>query len=355
MTPLKHRQQTVNLIGEATAAGARLFKACKMAGIHTSTYRRWQTGDSVLEDRRPQADRPEPRNKLSLEERERLLAVFHQPAFQSLPPSQVVPRLADQGLYLASESTCYRVLHAAGEQRDRGRAKARQRRAKPKAYEASRANQVWSWDVTWLKGPARGLFYYLYMIIDIFSRKIVGWEIHEHECGDLSAKLVQKAVLREQCRSTLDVLHADNGSPQKSSTLRAMLEALQVEPSYSRPRTSNDNPYSESVFRTTKYRPDYPVAGFHSIDQARDWVLGFVQWYNHEHKHSGIQFVTPEERHKGKDIDILKQRTVVYEKAKAAKPERWSGSTRNWSRENVVVLNPDPDSKKLSPCSIAFT
>jgi transposase InsO family protein len=328
--------------------GARLRKACEVIGVHPITLRRWQDGDGVLADQRPLAERPEPRNKLSPEERERLLSVFHEPAFQSLPPSQVVPRLADQGLYLASESTCYRVLHEADEQHDRGRAKRRQKRAKPTAYAAIGPNQVWSWDVTWLKGPARGLFFYLYMIVDIFSRKIVGWEVYDRECGELASVFMQRTVMSERCFGTLEVLHADNGAPQKSSTLRAKLQALEVEPSYSRPRTSNDNAYSESLFKTTKYRPDFPVDGFNSIDQARNWALSFVRWYNLEHRHSSIGFVTPDERHQGADIAILKQREVLYEQAKAAKPERWSGKTRDWSRKGCVVLNPDPPTPKES-------
>lgn len=331
----------VELIGEAVQSGARLVKACEVVAIYPSTYRRWQDDEGVRADQRRVAQRPAPANKLSEKERAQLLAVFHQPEFQSLPPSQVVPRLADRGVYLASESTCYRVLHEAGEQHDRGRAKARQKRAKPAEYRTTGPNQVWSWDVTYLKGPARGLFFYLYLIVDIFSRKIVGWEVYERECGALASDLVKRTVMAESCLGTPAILHADNGSPQKSSTLRATLQQLGIEPSYSRPRTSNDNAYSESLFRTAKYRPDFPADGFASLQQAREWVLGFVRWYNREHRHSGIRFVTPDERHRGVDIAILKAREVVYEAAKAAKPERWSGKTRDWSRPDCVWLNPD--------------
>jgi transposase InsO family protein len=223
-----------------------LFRACEEVGIASSTYRRWQDEGGVLQDRRPNAERPTPGNKLTLEEREQLLSVFHEPAFKSLPPSQVVPALADSGIYLASESTCYRVLHEAGQQHDRGRARQRQQRAKPAEYAAMGPNQAWCWDVTWLRGPARGMFFYLYMIVDVFSRKIVGWEVYEKECGELASALVRRAVMSEGCLRRPDMLHADNGSPQKSATLRATLQQLGIEPSYSRPRVSNDNPYSES-------------------------------------------------------------------------------------------------------------
>ena len=315
-------------------------------GIASSTFRRWQYEGRVLEDQRPVAPRPTPVNKLAPEERERLLSVFHGPGFESLPPSQVVPALADSGVYLASESTCYRVLHEAGQQHDRGRARQRQRRSKPAEYAATAPNQAWCWDVTWLKGPARGMFFYLYMIMDVFSRKIVGWEVYEKECGELASTLVRRAVMAQSCLRSPDILHADNGSPQKSATLRTTLQQLGIEPTYSRPRVSNDNPYSESLFRTTKYRPDYPIDGFSELTQAQDWVLGFVRWYNHEHRHSAIRFVTPQERHTGADIEILKSRSVLYEKAKAERPERWRGKTRDWSRPDVVWLNPDQPKEK---------
>lgn len=345
---LEDRQLIVDIIGEAVGSGARLSAACEEVGIHMSTYRRWQNRGAVLEDQRPGAHRAAPPNKLNAKERERLLSVFHEPGFESLPPSQVVPALADRGIYLASESTCYRVLHEANEQHDRGRARQRQRRAKPAEYAATGPNQAWSWDVTWLKGPVRGLFFYLYMIVDVFSRKIVGWEVYDRECGELASHLVRRAVMSEGCLGCPDILHADNGSPQKSSTLRATLQQLGIEPTYSRPRVSNDNPYSESLFRTTKYRPDYPVNGFIDLEQARDWVLGFVRWYNKVHRHSGIKFVTPEERHTGADVAILKQREVVYAQARANTPERWSGKTRDWSRPTVVTLNPDNPSNENS-------
>lgn len=341
MIVLEHREHSVEIIGEAVASGARLFKACEVVGIASSTYRRWQDDGVVGADRRPTADRPPPANKLATEEREQLLSVFHQPEFESLPPSQVVPALADKGIYMASEATCYRVLHEADQQHDRGRARARQQRSKPAEYAATGPNQAWSWDVTWLKGPVRGLFFYLYMIMDVFSRKIVGWEVHDRECGELASQLVRRAVMSAGCLRCPAILHADNGSPQKSSTLRATLQQLGIEPSYSRPRVSNDNAYSESLFRTTKYRPDFPVNGFATLAESREWVLSFVRWYNLEHRHSGIKFVTPEQRHTGVDVEILKQRKALYENARAERPERWSGDTRDWTRPSVVILNPD--------------
>jgi transposase InsO family protein len=184
------------------------------------------------------------------------------------------------------------------------------------------------------------------MIVDIYSRKIVGWEIHSREAGERASELIKRAVLSEKSIGRPLVLHADNGSPQKSSTLLTTLHNLEIEPSYSRPRVSDDNPYSESLFRTCKYRPDYPYKGFKDISEARIWVYSFVQWYNNEHRHRGIKFVTPAQRHSGQDKILLAKRKTVYEKAKARHPERWSGMTRNCLPTEEVWLNPNKQKKE---------
>jgi transposase InsO family protein len=183
------------------------------------------------------------------------------------------------------------------------------------------------------------MFYYLYMIVDIYSRKTICWEVHPFESADFGAKLLHKAILAEGCLLDPPVLHADNGGPQKGFTMKAKLEALGVTPSYSRPRVSNDNPYSESLFRTCKYRPDYPTHGFESIDTARKWVRKFVRWYNEDHLHSAIRFVTPAQRHRGEDETILANRRRVYEQAQQKHPNRWSGRSRNWQPVEEVWLN----------------
>ena len=182
--------------------------------------------------------------------------------------------------------------------------------------------------------------------MDVFSRKIVGWEVYDRECGELASLWIRRAVMSEGCLRGPDILHADNGSPHKPSTLRATLEQLGIEPTYSRPSVSSDNPYAESLFRTTKYRPDYPANGFIDIETAGVWVLRFVRWYNEEHRHSGITFVTRMERHTGLGIEILAARESLYERVKAEKPERWSGQTRDWSRPEAVMLNPDKPVEK---------
>ena len=337
------RRNAVELIEEARAGGARLEPACETLGITARTYQRWTCGGEVGCDGRPDAVRPEPGNRLSVTERERILAVCHKPEYASLPPGQIVPSLADQGVYIASESTFYRVLHAADEQHHRGRSNKPRHSSPPKGYCATRPNQIWTWDITYLPTLVRGLFFYLYMILDVFSRKIVGWEVHHSENSFNAAVLVEKTVWAEGCILNPPVLHADNGSAQKGFTLRAKLEALGISASYSRPRVSNDNPFSESLFRTVKYRPQYPAGGFDLIEVARDWVKRFVYWYNHEHRHSAIRFVTPAQRHTGEDLKILDARRRVYEQAKAGSPERWTGNTRNWNYIAEVWLNPPAD------------
>lgn len=344
---LTERRYIIAIIDEARSSGARLAEACRTVEIDASTYRRWQHCGSVKVDQRSITRRPAPVNKLSKQERELILLTCDLPEFKSLPPSQIVPSLADTGIYLASESTFYRVLHDALRQHDRGRARARQKRSKPDEFVATGPNQCWCWDVTYLKSPTRGMFYYLYLMIDVFSRKVTAWEVHETESGELASDLMRRGVLAEGCAGELVRLHADNGSIQKSSTLRATLEWLGVEPSYSRPRVSNDNAYPESFFRTTKYRPDFPEDGFANLGEARKWCSRFIRWYNEEHKHSALKFVTPGERHRSEDVAILAKREEVYREAKAAKPERWSGKARNWSRPGPVKLNPDKPLEKL--------
>lgn len=187
----------------------------------------------------------------------------------------------------------------------------------------------------------RGLFWYLYLIEDIYSRKIVGWEVHERETGEWAAALLQRSIMAEQCFGQPLVLHADNGSPMKSQTMRVKLEELGISPSYSRPRVSNDNAFSESLFRTLKYCPAWPAQGFATLGEARAWVMKFVDWYNNRHCHSALKFVTPAQRHRGEDREILEQRDRIYEQAKARNPQRWSGQTRNWGAVGPTALNPE--------------
>ncbi len=345
MISILDRRKTVTLINKARHDGARLVPICQVLGISLRTYQRWSRSKVVKPDARPTAQRPEPANKLTTEERQRVLDLCHHREYASLPPGQIVPRLADQGQYIASESSFYRILHDANEQHHRGRSTKPRYLRPPQGYCATGANQVWSWDITWLPAPIRGMYFYLYMIMDIYSRKVVAWEVHPMESAQLASILVQKAVLSEDCLLEPPVLHADNGGPQKGFTMKAKLEALGITPSYNRPRVSNDNPYSESLFRTFKYRPEYPVKGFATVNAARKWVSDFVNWYNGEHRHSAIRYVTPDQRHNGEDLKILANRRRVYQMAKQRRQDRWSGSTRNWEPIEEVWLNCPKDAE----------
>ena len=338
--------EAIQLIDDTVDHGARLSKACECLGITERTYYRWQFLNkeyNSYEDRRAYADHSEPMNKLTPEERQKVIDTVNEERFASMPPCEIIPALADEGRYIASESTFYRILREEKMQNHRGRNREPGKHGKPTSYVATAPNQVWTWDITYLKGPVKGSFFYLYLIIDLFSRDIVGWEVWEEESADHASVLIRRTCLAQGRLTTVPlVLHSDNGSPMKGATMLETLYALGITPSNSRPRVSNDNPYSESLFKTLKYRPNYQPKGFENIEEARGWCSVFVYWYRYEHHHSGIKFLIPAERHAGKSEEILAKRTKVYEAAKAAHPERWNGrSTRNWDNIEEVYLNPD--------------
>ena len=341
------RLSTLELINEAKANGASLSKACKEMGIDEQTYFRWikklkLTG--IIDDLRPTALRPPPTNKISFDEEEQILKVANSPEFADCSPKQIVPKLADQGIYIASESTIYRVLHKHSICHHRRKGKVHGVREVP-THSADAPNQVWMWDITYLPGPIKGTFYFLYLISDLFSRYVVGWEVWLEQTAEHASMLVSKAHLAGHIKpgDTL-VIHSDNGSPMKGSTMLATLQSLGIVASFSRPRVSNDNAFAESLFSTFKSRPSYNGNGFASLDDARQFVASFVAWYNNEHYHSGICYLTPVQRHRGNWRAVLKNRTEVYEKAKSNHPERWNNRpVRNWSAPDVVYLNPVKD------------
>jgi putative transposase len=326
------------LIREAVAAGARQFKVCEILELDERTVQRWRL-DAEGEDRR-RGPKTAPGNKLSVAEREKVLATVNSREFRDLPPKQIVPLLATRGSYLASESTMYRILREEDQLRHRENSRPSTKRHKPDELVATAPNEIWSWDITYLKSLVLGRFFYLYMVVDVWSRKIVAWEVHEEESAEHAARLLNEAHRRERVAPGRLALHSDNGAPMKGATLLATLQRLGVATSFSRPSVSNDNPYSESLFRTLKYRPGYPSGAFDTIEDAKTWVEGFVRWYNAEHLHSAIRFVTPDDRHSGRDLEILEHRQAVYEKARGQRPERWSGNTRNWHPIMEVKLNP---------------
>jgi len=333
------RKEIITLVNEACDSGARQSNACECIGISAKTFQRWCRPDNARDGRLD--TKHEPGNKLTELERQRIIKVANEPEYADLPPSKIVPKLADKGIYLASESTYYRVLKDANQLSHRQKARPTRQRKKPRALTATGPNQIYSWDITYLPTAVKGIFLYLYLVMDIYSRKIVGWQVYEEESSALAGELMTDICQREGILPDQVILHSDNGSPMKGATLLATLQELGVIPSFSRPSVSNDNPYSESLFRTLKYSPEYPDRPFFDLLAARIWVQGFVDWYNHEHLHSAINFVTPEQRHKGLDVKILAQRKQVYEQAKSNHPERWSGDIRNWEPVGEVYLNPE--------------
>lgn len=343
------RREALQLIEEAVTAGARRAPACAELGFSLRTLQRWQHNP---EDQRPTAQRPVPANKLSPEERCRVLEVANQPEFASLPPHQIVARLADRGIWLASESTFYRVLKEAEQQHPRGRSRPPVKRM-PTTHVADGPNQLWCWDITWMPSTVRGRYFYWYMIKDVYSRKLIANEVHECESAEQAAQLLRQACLREQLGGQPLVLHSDNGSAMKGSTMLAAMQSLGVMPSFSRPRVSNDNAYAEALFRTAKYCPLWPEQPFDTLDKARCWVNGFVGWYNHEHRHSALKFVTPAQRHAGQAEELLGKRIELYEAARARHPERWSGNIRDWSLAPTVCLNPERESGLLEKLKAA--
>ena len=331
------RQEAMMLIEQAVQAGARQALACRELGVSARTLQRWQ---HQAVDGRPEAQRPAPPNKLSQEERRAVLDAANRTGFASLTPHQIVPKLADEGVYIASESTFYRVLKAAGQDARRGRSQSPRKHVLT-THRADGPNQVWCWDITWMPTTVKGRYFYWYMMKDIYSRKLVVNEVHESENSEQAAALLKRGCLKEQTAGRPLVLHSDNGTAMKGATMLASMHQLGVMPSFSRPRVSNDNAYAEALFKTAKYCPLWPERPFDTLDEARVWVQQFVHWYNEEHCHSGLKYVTPGQRHRGQADSLLAHRTAVYEAARASKPERWAGPIRNWDLHNVVYLNPE--------------
>lgn len=326
-------------IVEAQASGTRLAPACRVVGISARTVERWRA--------RPDGDdgrcgpRHRPSNALSVAEEAQVLSVLTSSRYSGLSPNQLVPQLADEGLYLASESTMYRLQRRHGLRARKPTTSRTHVTRGCTVYQATRPNQVWSWDITWLPTTVRGVYLYLYLVMDVWSRRIVGWRVADRESADVAAALVTQACTDGKVDPRGLVLHSDNGTPMRASTMVSTLQWLGVVPSFSRPHVADDNPYSEALFRTMKHTPAYPRLPFADLISAQRWVTRFVAWYNAEHHHSAIRFVTPDERHNGLEHDVLEKRRELYERARTSNPERWARSIRNWTPVELVVLNPE--------------
>jgi len=340
---VEDRRSCMELVKQAKASGAGRAACCQVLEVSLRTVERWEKDPAKGDQRRG----PDTvcAHGLSEAEKQAIVEVSNSSTYRDLSPWQIVAQLADEGSYLGSESSFYRVLKQNDLLSHRQKSKPHVH-SRPKDLLARNPNEVWSWDITYLNSPLRGAYYYLYLVEDIFSRLIVGWTIEEVESAEHAARLIDRACREQGIARGKLTLHSDNGAPMTGATLLATLERLGVAPSLSRPSVSDDNPYSESLFKTLKYRPSYPDGAFGGLDEAREWVRRFVLWYNTEHLHSAIHFVTPGSRHLGLDKAILAKRSAVYENAKRLNPLRWSRHTRNWSPITEVRLNPKKETMK---------
>lgn len=324
-------------------AGPRLGIAptCAALGVSTASYYRRVKPKPVA---RP---RPTPARALDTRERETVLGLLHEPRFVDLAPAQVYAHLLDEGRYLCSPRTMYRVLATCQEVRER-RDQLRHPRYTAPQLLATRPNEVWSWDITKLLGPVKWTYFYLYVILDIFSRYVVGWMVAHRESARLAQKLIAETCARQSIAPLTLTLHADRGSSMTSKPVALLLADLGVTKTHSRPHVSDDNPFSEAQFKTLKYRPDFPER-FGSIEDARAHCRVFFAWYNTEHRHSGIGLLTAHDVHHGLADKRVAARTHVLTAAHAAHPERFVGGVpRPPARPTAVWINPPPTATSRS-------
>ena len=292
-------------------------RACQLTGRSRASHYR----DALGPMHGPPAPRCSPANKLTDAELDALLDLLHSPEFVDLAPAQVWAILLDAGVYMASISTMYRVLRGEGEVRERRRQATHPARVRPELV-ARGPNQVWSWDISKLRGPTKGVYYDLYVIIDIFSRYVVGWMVAPTETAELAKAFIAATIKAHGVGADVLTIHADRGTSMTSKPVAVLLAELGVTRTHSRPHVSNDNPYSEAAFKTLKYCPAFPDR-FGSIEDARAFCAEFFEYYNHHHRHSGIALHTPASMHYGTANDVQAARTAVLEAAYAANPRRF--------------------------------
>lgn len=316
--------------------------ACEALGVPRSTGYRWRR-PPVQGPRRP---RPRPPRALPDETRKEVLEVLCSERFVDKAPATVHAELLDDQRYLCSVRTMHRLLaeqHATRERRDQLR---HPKYAKPELL-ATAPNQIWTWDVTWLRGPAKYTYYPLYVILDLYSRFNPGWMLAHEESGELAEKLIRETCERQGVEPGTLTLHADRGPVPKGKTVHQLLVDLDITRSFSRPRVSNDNPFSEAQFRTLKYCPQFPQR-FDSFDAARSFCREFFRWYNEEHRHSGIAHLTPADVHHGRAADIVARRQAVMNEAYARHPERFvAGPPEVPALPAAVWINPPEDKAEI--------
>lgn len=310
-------------------------QACILVGRSRATHHRQANPQPKMHGPWPKAQHPA---ELTNAERDEILAVLNSDQYADMSVAQVWARELDAGRYYCSQRTMYRYLAAANQSGERRRQATHPPRTIPELV-AEAPNEVWSWDITTMRGPTKGIWYHAYVVIDIFSRYVVGWRIETIEDGDLAAELVADIVATQG--SPPQYLHADGGAVMTSKPLASLLVDMDVTRSHNRPRTSHDNPYSEAQFKTMKYVPDYPER-FASIGEARAWMDGFISWYNHEYRHSGIGLYTPASVHYGTAYQVQAQRQTTLDAAYTAHPERFNQRPQAPKLPTRVAIN-DPE------------
>ena len=341
LIPPARRLSLCESIDEAKTKGVRMAPVCEALGIHPRTYSRWK--DHAL-DRRKGSPKKTKRS-LTEEERRKIIEVCTSDRFKDSTPGEIVAILAEEGIYIASERSFYRVLKNAGLLHHRRNSRPARKVQQPPELKATGPDQVYSWDITWLPSKVNGLFWYCYAVIDVWSREIVGWSIHERESEQHGRELFESIKQRRNLNGVW--VHSDNGNPMRGATFSVWLASLGMFLSHSRPLVKNDNPYIESFFRTLKYHAAYP-GRFATIEQARSWMGDFIDWYNRTHRHSGLGYITPEQRRCGDDIRLFALRNKTLQKAFELHPERFpKRGPKMWKSKRVVYLNPSHETKRV--------
>jgi putative transposase len=336
----------MQLVADTSAVDGVVATCAALCVARASFYRWRRSADDAAAAPTP-PHQPPPR-ALTPEEREAVLEVLHEDRFADLAPAQVYATLLDEGRYLCSERTMYRVLAAAGESRERRAQRQHPRYAAPELL-ATGPNQLWSWDITKLKGPRKWTYFYLYVVVDVFSRYVVGWMVAPRESATLAKRLLGECYERQGIAEGQLTVHADRGSSMRSKLVAELLADLGVTKTHSRPHVSNDNPFSEAQFKTLKYRPDFP-ARFGCIEDSRAHCVDFFAWYNGEHYHSGLGLFTPADVHSGRAQAIADQRAAVLAAAHAAHPERFTRGvparpalpTEVWINKPIAIGSDQP-------------
>lgn len=327
MTSEVEKAEILCFVGEAKDLGVAEKTTCSFLGITPRTIQNWRS--KGLRDRRKGSCHPTSRCALTDEEWDALYAVATSKRFADSTPEQIIATLAQEGTYIASVSSMYRVLRRRNALVHRSESKKPGITRESTEMIVTGPNQVWAWDVTWLKTPIRGLFLYAYTVIDLFDRTIVGWCIETYESDELSMRLF--ARITRDMKVIPAIVHSDNGHPMRGMTLAVFLDSLFISRSYSRPRCSNDNAFIESWHKTLKYSVGYPK-NFASLEAARIWYADFVHWYNHDHQHSSLAYATPMQARTGKAEALFAERNKTIQEARKRNPLRWSTEkTRNYS------------------------